>query len=293
MDPNKFEATFDEGFDSLESGHFARALASGDQLVAANPEDARGWALRAGALFDGDNPREALENATRAVFIDPDFMWAQHLLALSAWRMDHLDTAQRAFQAVVALSEHDAVHLAEYAWFMAHARAFGAAERAASEAIKADIDSAVAWAALALAQWKHGRRKDARRSVEQALRCDSNSPRALETMAHFLAEDGETDKAEAIADLIGGESGDEEFADTIRRRARQRGAFNTLLAREEVQRRLAEPPSPPWWQSRVLYFVGVVLLVLPILSLAGRSAVAFGVMVATIVAFRMWLLEDI
>ncbi|MBN2290949.1 MAG: hypothetical protein JXM70_00905, partial [Pirellulales bacterium] len=125
------------------------------------------------------------------------------VLARAEWNAERLTAAQADFELAVTLSGKDPNYLDNYAWFMAVERGPKLAEAAAQEAIKANVDSAVAWAALGWAQFRLHRKSDAKRSLSRAFECDKNDTRTHWAMKAVLEESGEHKRAEAFASLTG------------------------------------------------------------------------------------------
>ncbi len=69
------------------------ALAVSEKAINANPEDPRGWAVRAMVMNWRDQPGQAISYANRALEIDPNFVEAKAYLAEAYWRSDDREIA--------------------------------------------------------------------------------------------------------------------------------------------------------------------------------------------------------
>jgi len=191
----------EEAEDALDRGDRVRALALADQLLSMAPDDPAVRKVRARIFVAVDAGEEALEEARRAAELNPADAEVQMFVGVAAWRGGRLTLAQAAMERAIQLSGGDAGLWAEYAWFMACHRGPRLAEDAALEAVAASDRSAVAWAALGLAQFRLHRRADAEASLKRALELDPNDPRAQSAMARLLQEQRQDPKAVALSQL--------------------------------------------------------------------------------------------
>jgi len=261
-----FQDLCDDALTALRDGDYVRAVALADQLVAAKPDDAVVRGIRAQALLGADAGEDAVEEARRAVELDPNNRYGHRLLGLSAWRAGRLTLAQESFERAIELSGRRPELLAEYAWFMASERGPRPAERAAQQAIDADPESATAWAALGLAQHKLHRRREAEASLGRALKLDPNDLYAQGAMAALLQDLRRDPQAEALAELLGDVPGTEQLVEEIHREAKRRQVARMLVERQ------AMPTTPtPFFTRRLAVWllmactmiVGLVVLVHP------------------------------
>jgi len=234
MDPARIEELLEEALGALRRGDHVRALAIADQLTTALPESPVARAIRAHALLGTDAGGEAVAEAQRAVELDPRNQYAQRLLGLAAWRDERLTLAQVSLERAVELSGRKPELLAEYAWFMASERGPRLAEQAAQEAVCADEGSSTAWAALGLAQYRLHRRKEAEASLRRALELGPNDLYAQSAMVVLLQDQRKDTKAEALAHLLEGSPGTEEFVESVRAEARERQIARMLLERKAI-----------------------------------------------------------
>ena len=248
MDEAEFHSLIDRAFAALRNGDDVRAVAIGDQLVAAAPEDAVARAIRAQALLGTDAAEESLDEARRAVDLAPNDERAHLLLGLGRLA----DPAAHAGPAIVsagdrALSGRRPAMLSEYAWFMATERGPRLAEQAAQDAVEADAGSSTAWAALGLAQYRLHRRQDAEGSVRRALKLNPNDIYAQSAMVALLQDRHEDAKAGALAELVGEHAGAEELAESVRKAAKQRQIARMLVERKvDVGGPVREPRTFRW-----------------------------------------------
>ncbi len=203
MDPYRIEEEIGRAVTALCAGNDALALAICDQLAATVSDDPRIATLRAEALMVGEAWEEALAEAARAAEMAPTDAYTRDVLARAEWNAERLTAAQADFELAITLSGREPEYLDNYAWFMAVARGPNLAEAAALEAIKANVKSAVAWAALGWAQLRLRKKGDARRSLSRAFECDKDEPRAHWAMKAVLEETGEHKQAQAFASLTG------------------------------------------------------------------------------------------
>jgi len=266
VDPSDFQNLCDDALTALRAGDYVRAVALADQLVAARPDDAVVRGIRAQALLGADAGEDAVEEARRAVELDPESQYAHRLLGLSAWRAGRLTLAQESFERAVEISRRRPELLAEYAWFMASERGPRPAERAAQEAVEADPESSTAWAALGLAQHKLHRRREAEESLGRALKLDPNDLYAQGAMAALLQDLRRDSQAEALADLLGEVPGTEQLVEEIHREAKRRQVARMLVERQAMP----TAPSPlftrrlgVWLLMACTMIVGLVVLVHP------------------------------
>lgn len=266
VDAYEFQDLCDEALTALRDADYVRAVALADQLVAAKPDDAVVRGIRAQALLGADAGEDAVEEARRAVQIDPNSRYAHRLLGLSAWRAGRLTLAQESFEQAIELSGRRPELLAEYAWFMATERGPRPAERAAQEAVDADPESATAWAALGLAQHKLHRRREAEASLGRALKLDPNDLYAQGAMAALLQDLRRDPQAEALAELLEEVPGTEQLVEEIHREAKRRQVARMLVERQAMP----TAPSPfftrrlgVWLLMACTMIVGLVVLVHP------------------------------
>jgi len=278
VDAYEFQDLCDDALTALRDGDYVRAVALADQLVAAKPDDAVVRGIRAQALLGADAGEDAVEEARRAVQLDPNNRYAHRLLGLSAWRAGRLSLAQESFERAIELSGRQPELLAEYAWFMATERGPRPAERAAQEAVDADPESATAWAALGLAQHKLHRRREAEASLGRALKLDPNDLYAQGAMATLLQDLRRDPQAEALAELLKEVPGTEQLVEEIHREAKRRQVARMLVERQ------AMPTTPSPFFSRRLgvwllmagtMIVGLVVLVHPETPLQMAACLVF------------------
>jgi Tfp pilus assembly protein PilF len=259
-----FQDLCDDALTALRDADYVRAVALADQLVAAKPDDAVVRGIRAQALLGADAGEDAVEEARRAVQIDPSNRYAHRLLGLSAWRAGRLTLAQESFERAIELSGRQPELLAEYAWFMATERGPRPAERAAQQAVDADGESATAWAALGLAQHKLHRRREAEASLGRALKLDPNDLYAQGAMATLLQDLRRDPQAEALAELLEDVPGTEQLVEEIHREAKRRQVARMLVERQ------AMPTAPtPFFTRRLavwLLMAGTMIVGLFVLA---------------------------
>jgi len=247
MDETEIHNLIDRALAALGTGDYVRALAFGDQLVAARPEHAVAHAIRAQALLGADSPEESFQEARRAVDLAPVDSHAHRLLALAAWRTERLTLAQESFVQAVELSGRQPILLSEYAWFMANQRGPKLAEQAAKEAIEADADSSTAWAALGQAQFRLHRRAEAEASLRRALQLDPNDIYAQSAMVALLQDRRDDAKAEALVGLLEEHAGTEDLIASVRDDAKQRQIARMLLERKVDLEGLDRQPRRYGW----------------------------------------------
>jgi Tfp pilus assembly protein PilF len=247
MDEADVRDLINRAFDALRAGDYVRALAVGDQLVAARPQHAVARAIRAQALLGADSPEESFQEAARAVELAADDEHAHLLLALAAWRTGRLALAQESFQRAVEFSDGRAATLGEYAWFMANERGPKLAEQAAQEAVEADARSSTAWAALGLAQFRLHRRGKAEASLRRALQLNPNDIYAQSAMLALLQDRRDDRSAEALVGLLQEHAGTEDLVASVRDDAKQRQIARMLMERKvDIEHLVSEPRRYGW-----------------------------------------------
>lgn len=252
---------------ALRGGNPLRALALADQLVEAAPDVAAPYAIRASALLASDSPEAAVDDARRACQLNPDDVAAPLLLAQAAWRCGNIGQAQQAFELAVVHSSRDPSILADYAWFLALHRAPRVAEEAARDAVRAGSDSAVAWAALGLAQHRLHQPSLAKNTLKRALQLDPNDARAQAANLIVLEERGEAASAAALAQLMADNPDNAQLVDCVQRQARQRRAW-AMTAGSPLAIQFPRPARVlAWW----FWFAGGMLVI----ALAAAVAMDF------------------
>jgi len=253
MDESDVQDLIDRAFAALRDGDYVRALAVGDQLVAARPQHAVARAIRAQALLGADSPDESLQEASRAVALAPADEHAHRLLALAAWRTGRLTLAQESFRRAIERSGRRAAMLVDYAWFMANERGPKLAEPAAREAVAADAGSSTAWAALGLTQFRLHRREEAEASLRRALELDPNDIYAQSAMVTLLQDRRDHRSAEALVGLLQDHAGTEELVASVRDEAKQRRIAGMLMERKvDLDQLVSEPRRYGWiWVAAV------------------------------------------
>ncbi len=265
MTDSEYFGLLDQAIESLENGRFVQAVAIADQLVAVRADDAVVRNLRAQALLNLKAAEEALHETRQAIRIDPHDPQARMLLGMAAWELGRLGLAQEAFEQGIALSGADAELLARYAWFLACERGPKVAAAASEEAIRADQQSALAWAALGLVQMRQHRLPVARESLRRALQIDPNDVHAQSVMLALLKEQGNDDQAEALVEVMGERPETEELIQEVRAESHRRRLEKALLEREAIRDSLlAEPRDRRWfWLAAFALLMAVFFLALP------------------------------
>ncbi len=266
----------ERAFAALAEEDYVRALAIGDQLVAALPDRAVVRAIRAQALLGSDAPEESYSEARRAVDLAPEDEHAHRLLAMAAWRAERLAIAQEAFERAIELFGKHPVLLSDYAWFMATERGPKLGKEAAEAAVEADAGSSTAWAALGLAQFRLHRRTEAETSLRRALELNPNDIYAQSAMVTLLQDRGEDGKAEALAGLLEEHAGAEDLVAAVHQEAKRRRIGRMLVERKvDIDAPPRQPRSAAWvWVLAVATLIGVLFsffgpLYLPIVLFVG------------------------
>ncbi len=232
MEESEVHDLIERAFAALAAEDYVRALAIGDQLVAELPDRAVIRAIRAQALLGSDAPQESYDEARRAVELDPYDEHAYRLLAMAAWRAERLAAAQEAFEQAIERFGKQPALLSDYAWFMASERGPKFAKAAAEAAIEADASSSTAWAALGLAQFRLHQRDEAEESLRRALELNPNDIYAQSAMVTLLQEQHQDSRAEALAGLLQGQAGAEDFVAAVRDEAKRRRIGRMLVERK-------------------------------------------------------------
>ena len=240
MTPSHFEHELSRAYAAIGDGKPVVALAIADQLQKVRTDDPRVWDITARASLLSGNDKEAFDAARKVVEFLPAVPECHILLAEIAWRWQRLSDAQRAFEQAVEFSGRRTSYLNDYAWFLALERGGTVTEKACREALKADVESADAWAALGMMQYRTLQWKDARRSLARALECDSENLRAQWAMTILLQESGSRNQATGLARLMEINPEMRPFSESVKRRAR----LEDSLAREEVQRSVLDHTFP-------------------------------------------------
>jgi tetratricopeptide (TPR) repeat protein len=286
MDEADVRDLIDRAFDALREGDYVRALAVGDQLVAARPQHAVARAIRAQALLGADSPEESFGEAARSVELAAEDEHAHLLLALTAWRTGRMALAQESFQRAIACSGGRASALGEYAWFMANERGPKLAEEAAREAVEADAGSSTAWAALGLAQFRLHRRREAEASLRRALQLNPSDIYAQSAMLALLQDRGDNRRAEALAGLLQEHAGTEDLVASVRDEAKQRQIARMLMERKvDIEHLVSEPRRYGWiWVAAG----GVVVALLSYFADPWAPAIVVLLTLFLLVALRRW-----
>ena len=287
MDESEIHDLIDQAFTALNGGDYVRALALGDQIVAARPRRAVAHAIRAQALLRADSPGESLKEARRAADLAPDDEHAHRLLAMAAWRSERLALAQESYERAIKLSGRRPEILSDYAWFMVNQRGPKLAEAAAREAVEADAQSSTAWAALGLAQFRLRCRTEAEESLRRALTLNPNDIYAQSAMIAVLQDRRDDRGAEALAHLLQEHAGTEEFVASIRDEARERRIARMLMERKiDLDEVVSEPKSYGWvW----LLGGGTLLAMISFFLDPWAPAVVVAVTLLLLVVLRGWL----
>jgi Tfp pilus assembly protein PilF len=286
MDESGVRDLIDRALAALREDDYVRALALGDQLVAARPERAVARAIRAQALLGADAPEESFQEAQRAVELSPDDEHAHLLWALAAWRTGRLAIAQESFCRAIKLSGRRSRMLSEYAWFMANERGPKLAERAARDAVETDAGSSTAWAAWGLAQFRLHRRAEAEASLRRALELNPNDIYAQSAMVSLLQDRRDDGKAEALVGLLQEYAGTEELVASVRDDAKQRQIARMLVERKvDLDQLVSEPRHFGWiWVAAG----GAVLAMLPYLLDPWAPPLIVLLTLFLLVALRKW-----
>lgn len=262
MEERRIEVLTEEALEALERGDHVRAIAITDQLVCEVPDDAMIRLLRAQVLLGGGDPEEALDEAKKAVQLDPSGSKAHSLLGVAAWRLQRLTLAQQSFETAIRNSGEQAGPLIDFAWFMASERGPRLGEDAALEAVAAAADSSTAWAALGLSQLRLHRRDEAEQSLRKALELDPNDPYAQYAMTRLLQDRRDDAQAVHLASILQETPGTQAIVEEIRQEAKQRQVARKLVERgayPNLDRH--DHHARPWFWLLAAIAVIVVLLV--------------------------------
>jgi tetratricopeptide (TPR) repeat protein len=164
---------------------YADAAAVLGGVVASEPDNSRAWCLMARARLGDRRYDAAIEAASRAAAIDPEYEWPHRLLSIAA-------RSQGDGRRAVTHAE-EAARLAPHEWRthleLAHARIAaddaGGASLAASSALELAPDQPASHLAAAAAASAAGRRSDARDSVRRALELDPDNSAAHDMLARL------------------------------------------------------------------------------------------------------------
>jgi Tfp pilus assembly protein PilF len=287
MDQSDISLLIDEAFAALGDGDYVRAVGMADQLVAAAPDRAVVRAIRAQALLGADSPEESFREARQAVDLDPDDHYAQHLLAMTAWRTGRLGPAQAAYERAVELSGGRPSLLSDYAWFMATERGPRPAEQVARRAVAADPQSSTAWAALGLSQFRLHQREEAEISLRRALKLDPNDIYAQSAMLALLQDRGEDAQAEALAGMLAEHAGAEHLAVSVREDVKRRRIARMLVERKvDFDAPAGQPRSYLWlWLTA---FGALTAFLFAFVHPWGPAAV-LSLTVIALLLFKPWL----
>ncbi|MBN2579906.1 MAG: tetratricopeptide repeat protein [Pirellulales bacterium] len=262
MDPDWFEEQLAAAQAAVEAEDFVRAAAIADQLAMDSPEHPQVRTVRAEALLHTGGADEALAEARRAAELSPLDPHAQRILGRAAWRRGRLTQAQDAFSSAIRFSDRAPPALTEYAWFMASQRGPKPAEQAARQAVAAAENSATAWAALGLAQYRLHRLAEAEESLRRALAIDPEDPNAQSVMVLLLQDRGKNAEAEILADHLEAHPGTEDLVESVRHEAKERRLAARLVVRHLDRPPPAAPPRGIWFVILTFaVFLGGVLLV--------------------------------
>ena len=265
---------------------YVRALAIGDQLVAALPDRAVVRAIRAQALLGSDAPEESYGEARRAVDLAPEDEHAHRLLAMAAWRAERLAIAQEAFQRAIELFGDRPALLSDYAWFMATERGPKLGKEAAEAAVEADAGSSTAWAALGLAQFRLHRRAEAEVSLRRALELNPNDIYAQSAMVTLLQGRHEDGKAEALAGLLEEHAGAEDLVAAVHQEAKRRRIGRMLVERKvDIDAPPRQPRGTLW-----VWGLSVATVIAVLFSFFGPMYLPIVLVVAIVLAVVLYIL---
>lgn len=237
---------------ALQAGNYQYALALTEELLPKAEQIPEVWAVRAKAFCRLQRPLDALEAARRYAAARDSDPAAQWDLAQYAWRAGRLGLAQQAMEKALELTGQDPTLLAEYAWFLAFERGPRVAEEVARRAVERVPESAVAWAALGLAQLRRHRIKEAEKSLGRALKLDPNDPCAQCAMLFLLNEERQNEKAVALSKIVEDHPGSEPIVRSIRQEVTRR-----MIATKLVERGVAfgTPRSISLWWRVVMWMI--------------------------------------
>ncbi len=287
MEPSEFEQLIDEAREALDQGDDVRAVAVADQLIAAAPDDRTARVIRAQGLLGMANPQEALDEARRAAELAPDVDEVHRLLATAAWQARRLHLAQQSFERAVELSGYRAEVLADFARFMATERGPRPAEKIARQAIEADANSATAWTALGLTQYKLRRHGEAEESLRRALQIDPDDTDAKATLAMLMQDTGRGQQAEVLVELLEDAPGSKDFVESVRGEAKRRKIAKMLVERDAL------PEGPPQdLQHRYALWLFAICAAAAGLALLLKPSMPLGVSVCVILPLMfLWYLR--
>lgn len=273
----------------LEAGQDLAALSQAEQLVAAFPDRPAYRVLRGYAFAHGGQYDHALADAHAALELDCASLDAQLLLARSAQPLGHMQEAQQAYERAVQLSEYEGEVLAEFAEFMAWHRAPRLAEEKALQAVEKSPQSAAGWAALALAQFRQGRRVEARSSAQRALELDPRCRQGQLIMSFLLDRPDQSAQSAALARLLEDENPDlGEYCDEVRRRDTDRLIARKLFERAEYRDWYFGGPRHRGWRYYVIPLLKVIGYGMPLVLLFMLSPWT-AVSVAVTLLFIWWM----
>lgn len=265
MNDFEYHQLLDQAIVAMKCGEHIRAVAIADQLVSVRDNDAAVHNLRAQALLKLKAAEEAFEEAERAVRLDARNSQVRMLLGMAAWELGRLGLAQQAFERSIELSGNEPKLLTRYAWFLACERGPKVAAEAAEEALRADSNSALAWAALGLVQLRQHRLPAACESLRRALEIDPRDVHAQSVMLALLKEQGDDARAEALVEVMGEKPETEELVREVRAEWHRRRLEKMLLEREAIRDSLLPPPRERrwFWPAAVVVLLVVFSLILP------------------------------
>ena len=287
MDSTHARKLIRQALEALEEGAHVRALALGDQLTQAMPNDAQVRAIRAEALLAGDSSGdEALEEARTATRLEPFNFHAHLLVARAAWKAERLTLAQQSYERALEYSGRMPELLSEYAWFMAQERGPRPAEEIASEAVDADEESATAWAALGVARHRLHRYREAEDALRRAMDLAPDDPRVQAAMVVLLQDQRKTDQAAPLIDSLSRIPGAEEFAAAARREGKRRQVESMLLERG-VDPSPAKPHNA-WRIAAWLTMTSIIVGLMTVIALVSQPGPMFvALLIAVLVGW--WL----
>ena len=263
MDQSQIRKLTEEALQALRDGENVRAVGLADQLITAAPDDPVIRAIRAQALLKSDAGEDAMDEARRAVELDPQSEHAHTILGIAAWRAARLTLAQKSLERAIELSGRRPGLLVDYAWFMASERGPRPALEAATEAVRTCGNSSTAWAALGLAQFRLHRRDEAEASLQRALELDPNDPYAQSAMVSLLQDKRDDKRAVALAHLLEETPGTEQIVAEVRHEAKRRQVAKKLVERDALPATVFEVTVRRWfWPALAAAMIGALWLLI-------------------------------
>jgi tetratricopeptide (TPR) repeat protein len=261
--------------EAIGRNQYVPALAMVEQLLAAQPQQARYLHWQSLCLLGLDNPAGALDAARQAVAADPQLAQAYLPLAWSARRLGRRQEAHDAFELALTLTHRDPAVLVEYADFLAAERAPTVAEPVARQAVAAAPSAPAGWRALGWTLMRLHKLDEAEACLRKALELAPGDAGSMICLAQLLNQTARPAEARDLARMLGWDPALADVAEELHRDSARR---LRILARPDERVTRYIPPAEDrgeQWQELSAFLLGPMLWILAGVLVVGGALVAF------------------